>query len=353
MPLMSSAPLVDPESIAEKESFWYRDSISSRLLLPLSWLFRLVVHIRYRYYLRNPHRSWRSEVPVCIVGNITAGGTGKTPLLIWLTQWLSIRGVKVGVVSRGYGGSSNRYPLEVNQNISASECGDEPKLIASKTKVPVIVDPNRVRAAKSLVSSHTVDVILSDDGLQHYSLGRQLEMAVLDGTRGVGNGRFLPAGPLREPVKRLENVDWVVSNSQASGVWEEEWIMQVAPESFINLGDGTRQSIHAARDSFTKNTIAIAGISNPNRFKTLLKNLGFDVKCVAFPDHYRYTENDFKKFSENIFLVTEKDAQKIKELPTIASRCWCLEIGINFSDKVDEFLQNLFKSCGVTLQVPA
>lgn len=350
---MSNAPLIDAEPNSGKESFWYRDSIFSLLLLPLSWLFRLVVHIRYRYYVGNPHRSWQSEVPVCIVGNINVGGTGKTPLLIWLTQWLSARGVKVGVVSRGYGGSSRRYPLEVNQTISASECGDEPLLIALKTKVPVIVDPDRVRAVKSLVSSHTVDVILSDDGLQHYSLGRQLEMAVLDGTRGVGNGRFLPAGPLREPVKRLEKVDWVVSNSQTSGVWEEEWIMQVTPESFVNLGDGTRKSVHAARDSFTKNTIAIAGISNPNRFKILLKNLGLDVDCVAFPDHYRYTENDFEKFSEEIFLVTEKDAQKIKELKTIASRCWYLEIGVNFSDDVDEFLQHLFTSCGVTLQVPA
>ena len=336
-----------------RDFFWYRRSGLSFVLIPLAWLFRLISWLRHRYYKRNPQRIWQCSVPVCIVGNITVGGTGKTPLLIWLANWLAKEGVKVGVVSRGYGGRSKHYPLIVTSGMSSAICGEEPLLIVSKTQAPVVVDPDRVRAVKKLTDVHHVDVILADDGLQHYPLGRTLEIAVLDGTRGVGNGRFLPAGPLREPVSRLGTVDWVIANTKASGVWDDEWIMQFIPVSFVHLGEQRRIPIGEARELFPKNTVAVSAIGNPARFHALLKDLELETRTVAFPDHHRYSETDFDKFQDSVFIVTEKDAPKILELPTMASRCWCLEIDVKFPPEVDEFLHQLFTSKGIELEEAA
>ena len=215
---------------------WYEGAWWTRLLAPLAWLWRRAAERR-----RGIGRSgaWRAPVPVIVVGNITVGGTGKTPLVIWLVRWLQQRGLRPGVVSRGYGGKGNRSPLAVpSQGADPSRCGDEPVLIAARTDCPVVVCRNRVKAVQALLKAGDVDVVVADDGLQHYALARDVEIAVIDGHRGLGNGRLLPAGPLREPAQRLKQVDWVVSNGRACSAAPQASLMRMQPVAFINLGTG-------------------------------------------------------------------------------------------------------------------
>lgn len=281
------------------------------LLLPLSLLFLIVSRVRKKMLLN--HQVVLS-VPVIVVGNISVGGTGKTPLLCALAAALTKRGVRVGIISRGYGGAHNGVPRCVLQEDDSHEVGDEPLLLKRATDCPVVIGRDRLAAAAFLLQQHSVDVILSDDGMQHYALPRDVEIAVLDGQRGVGNGLLLPAGPLRESVLRLQSVDFVVRNSTVeipqhntvSGVCSIN--VKLMPQYWVSAKTGEVLPLGALE----KNTVvhAVAGIGNPQRFFSTVRALGFLLTEHAFPDHHVFVEEDLSFDDEAFVVMTEKDAVK-------------------------------------------
>jgi tetraacyldisaccharide 4'-kinase len=245
----------------------------------------------------------RLPVAVIIVGNITVGGTGKTPLVIWLARWLRQCGYRPGIVTRGYGGRARDWPQVVRADSDPAWVGDEPILLARHADCPVVADPDRVRAARS-VMAHGCDVVISDDGLQHYRLARDVEIAVLDGNRRLGNGRCLPAGPLREPAGRLAAVDACVTNGAAK---EGELAMQLVETGFHAL-DSDRD--WPATEFRGRRAHAVAGIGNPQRFFDHLRRLGVEITEHSFPDHHDFTQDELG-FSDDLpILMTEKDAVK-------------------------------------------
>ncbi len=317
---------------------WYNDTLWVKAFAPLSYLYRLLASLRRSWLTKRS--VWKSPVPLIIVGNISVGGTGKSPLVIGIVQYLIELGLRPGVVSRGYGANSNHYPVEVTMTSSGAEVGDEPLMIYKRTGVPVVVDPDRVRAVKELISHHECDVVVSDDGLQHYALGRAIEIVVIDGVRGLGNGLCLPAGPLREPVSRLEEVDLVVINGEHSvprlGNAANSSMMQLKPVRLVNMttGDGK------PADSLGGKTVhAVAGISHPERFFNTLNSLGIVVIPHEFPDHHAFTIEDVN-FDDNIPVVmTEKDAVKL-DIPGLPEGLyWYLEVEACFDlAKIDALL---------------
>ncbi len=329
---------------------WYSQPSWTKILAPFSWLYGLLARKRRERYAREKHPVWHAPVPVCVVGNITVGGTGKTPLIIWLAQWLIRREQRVGIVSRGYGGSSS-FPLEVTPETSFQLAGDEPLLIARRTDCPVIVDPNRTRAAQRMIELHDVDIVLSDDGMQHYALDRNLEIAVLDGNRKIGNGKLLPCGPLREPSSRLSSVDWVVSNGCKTHLVEDEWVMQYRVNGMVNVADESRLTVAEFQERHGSRVRAFAGIGNPCRFQQTLLRESFEFNLEAYSDHHVFSESDFRGSSDEVFVVTEKDAQRIRNLQMIASRVWYVEIAVEFEDDVNDHLTKMFGGCGLSVDV--
>ena len=296
------------------------------LLAPLSWLYGRVVRRRRWAALTGKAPAWRAPVPVIVVGNLTLGGTGKTPLVIWLAEWLIRQGLRPGIISRGYGGKGNRRPLLVPpQGGDPALYGDEPVLIARRTGCPVAVCRQRPRAAQRLLETGQVDLIIADDGLQHYRLARDLEVAVIDGQRGFGNGRLLPAGPLREPPGRVREVDWVVSNGRLSGAVPEESLMRMKPVAFINLQTGAR----LAPAAFVKRhsqVHAVAGIGNPHRFQHGLQALGLRAVLHPLADHHVFNGCEVV-FADGLPVVcTDKDAVKLQRLAAPLDHCWRLEV---------------------------
>jgi tetraacyldisaccharide 4'-kinase len=256
---------------------------------------------------------------VIVVGNLTVGGAGKTPLVIWLCEHLQRAGHRPGVVSRGYGGRPPRLPLSVTAATAPSEAGDEPVLIAARTGCPVVVDPDRPRAARALLAANDVDVIVADDGLQHYALARNLEIVVVDGRRRFGNGFCLPAGPLREPLSRLVTVDLVVVNG-AGGAGE--FALRLVGDRLANLADVAHtEPLTAWRG---RRVHAVAGIGDPARFFTALTTAGLEVVEHPFPDHHAYRPDDLD-FGDGLpVLMTEKDAVKCRTFA--AARHWYLPV---------------------------
>ncbi|MEN8133806.1 MAG: tetraacyldisaccharide 4'-kinase [Pseudomonadota bacterium] len=295
------------------EDLWYEKNIVSILLLPIAWLFAAVVRLRRTYYRFWNRRHTPLPVPVIVVGNITVGGTGKTPLVIWLARFLKKQGFTPGIVSRGYGGRSESWPQFVTARSDPAMVGDEPVLIASHCACPVAVAPRRVKAARSLLSRYPCDVLISDDGLQHYALSRDIEIAVLDGERRVGNGYCLPAGPLREPPARLREVDFVIVNGKASPghrQTDNEYAMEISIHRAVNL---MHPGLVRDLEDFRGESVhAIAGIGNPERYFNMLRDRGLNIVAHAFADHYRYTPADLQFAGEESVLMTEKDAVKCK-----------------------------------------
>lgn len=277
------------------------------LLRPLSWLFRALIAMRRRLYRSGVFRTTRLPVPVIVVGNITVGGSGKTPLTLTLIEWLRAAGYSPGVVSRGYGGRA-RMPTPVTADSDPELVGDEPVLIARRSGCPLWVGRARAEAGRRLLHLHPeVDVLLADDGLQHYALERDVEIAVVDGARGFGNGRLLPAGPLREPLSRLARVDAVVVNGAGavSGLVTRAFSMKLVGRAFFNV---LSPSIRADVDSFRGPPVhALAGIGHPERFFESLSGMGLDVVPRAFPDHHPFRPEDLPA---GPVLMTEKDAVK-------------------------------------------
>jgi tetraacyldisaccharide 4'-kinase len=306
------------------EENWYRITPLHLLLWPLSLLFRLLSSARRLLYRSKLLRSFRLPVPVIIVGNISVGGTGKTPFTLWLAQQLLDDGWHPGIISRGYTKTKQQRPdtphaVEIND--SPDVVGDEPLLMLQRDLCPVWIGRNRVAAALALLQAHPeCDVILSDDGLQHYRLQRDIEIVLVDGNRGFGNGLLLPAGPLREPVSRLKSVDFVVRNGGKSDA--SEYAMQLAGAIFFNL---LNPNTTLPASAFTgRNIHAIAGIGHPERFFSHLKQLGITPQTRAFPDHHCYIPADIVFNDAEAILMTEKDAVKCASFAT--EQCWVLRV---------------------------
>lgn len=290
------------------ERIWSGSSLVYLLLLPLSWLYGLVsglIRFSYRCGLR---KSWRAPVPVVIVGNLTAGGNGKTPMVIWLVEQLQQRGYRVGVVSRGYGGKSAVYPLVLDAQTTTRQAGDEPVLIFQRTGAPVAISPKRAEAVQALLNQGELDLIITDDGLQHYALQRDFELVVIDGVRRFGNGWWLPAGPMRERVSRLKTVDACVANG---GVAQPgEIAMKLQAQDAVNIASGERRPAIEL-----PHVVAMAGIGHPPRFFATLEKLGVEVEReVAFADHQEYNHGQLAALATQgqTLLMTEKDAVKCR-----------------------------------------
>lgn len=325
---------------------WYKGAWWLRLLQPVSFLYSAIAGLRRRRIRRNPRLHWTAPVPVIIVGNINLGGTGKTPLVIWLANQLLLKGFSPGIVSRGYKGSSATYPLEVNSETDPRLGGDEAVMIARRTSCPVVVDPQRVDAAKKLLEDNDCDVIISDDGLQHYALNRNIEIVVIDADKGVGNGLCIPAGPLREPVKRLEEVDMIVSHGGSRvDLPFDQIMMSLEPLSLVNIV--TSEVCSHDQWSHTRVVHAVAGIGNPGRFFSTLRNLGFEVIEHPYSDHHSFHLGDIS-FGDSVPVVmTEKDAIKVRLLNPglLHNNFWYLKVDVNIEGRfIEEILNRLDQS---------
>lgn len=301
---------------------WHTWTLWHSLLLPLSWLFGLLVCCRRLFYRWGCLSSQRLPVPVIIVGNITVGGTGKTPLVVWVAQQLKNAGYHPGIISRGYG----RKTKDVRQVVldsQAIEVGDEPLLIAARTECPVWVGINRVQAAHRLLEVNPeCDVIISDDGLQHYALQRDIELLVVDGERGFGNKQLLPAGALREPISRLTTVDAVICNEK--NIIDGAFLMTLQSQALINLLTGEIKDI---RDVNDQTLHAITGIGHPERFFSRLSRDGLRFTYTAFGDHHLYQADDLAHLQSDTLIMTEKDAVKCKAFAK--STYWYLPVNAN------------------------
>lgn len=300
------------------DRFWYTANPIAYLLLPLAAVFALVSATRRMLYRIHVLRTHRFDVPVVIVGNISIGGTGKTPLVIWLADYLSSQGWHPGIVSRGYGGAATTWPQQVRPDSDPSMVGDEAVLVAARTGRPMCVGPDRPAAVAALLAHTDTDIVISDDGLQHYALARDIEIAVIDGKRRLGNGFVLPAGPLREPASRLHTVDMVVVNGQGE---PGEHSMKIYQPGLRSL----RGDIERSLDEFCDREVhAIAGVGNPGRFFDLLTRHGIMLRPHAFPDHHAYRAEDLLLDPPLPILMTEKDAVKCRRLP--CNDCWVVRV---------------------------
>ncbi|WP_395302629.1 tetraacyldisaccharide 4'-kinase [Enterobacter mori] len=311
---------------------WSGESPLWRLLLPLSWLYGLVsgaIRLMYRLGLK---RAWRAPVPVVVVGNLTAGGNGKTPVVIWLVEQLQKRGIRPGVVSRGYGGKATHYPLLLTADTTTAEAGDEPVLIYQRTGVPVAVSPVRSDAVQALLAGHAVDIIITDDGLQHYALARDKEIVVIDGVRRFGNGWWLPAGPMRERASRLQSVDAVIVNGGQAKPGEIP--MHLQPGMAVNLLKGERKAVEQLPA-----LVAMAGIGHPPRFFATLEQCGARLeKRVPLADHQALVEGqvDALTVPGQSLIMTEKDAVKCRAFAK--ENWWYLPVDAELSGEQPEHL---------------
>lgn len=333
---------------------WYGRGRPLGWLAPLAWLYRAIGDSRRRkaWELRNEPLP----VPVVVVGNITAGGTGKSPLTARLVKEMSAAGWRPVILSRGYGGKSGHYPLLVDSDSDPSAAGDEPVMLAQATGVPVVVDPQRRRGAAFALSRFLGNVLICDDGLQHYALPRDIELAVFDARRGIGNGAMIPVGPLREPVSRLSSVDFVVvngaENEDPSGRLEsfeglehpELFPMRLLPSSLIQVTTGH----HAPLAEIAGRRVhGLAGIGNPARFFSTLRQLGAQVRETPFPDHHRYRARDLSVEPGEWLVMTAKDAVKCREFAP--DNAWYLEVEAELPDCFIEAFLNRLEECSQQL----
>lgn len=321
------------------DKVWYSRNAWHWLLMPFAMLYRIIVTLRRRYLQR--FRQEQFPVPIIVVGNLTVGGVGKTPLVIALARQLQCRGFNVGIVSRGYGATVGHFPYEVDRKDPAALVGDEPLLLATKTSCPVVIAPQRTKAIQYLLDKHHSQIIISDDGLQHYAMGRAIEIVVIDGLRGLGNGFLLPAGPLREDASRLKSANFIVVNGAPSSAkpskqWKKildnplcpiVYRMELMPGKITSLMSGQSiPSLTALNDPVA----AVAAIGHPQRFFATLDRLGVKFNAYPFADHHRFQPEDLK-VKEKTVLMTEKDAVKCQ--PFATDQMYFLPVEANVEDK--------------------
>ena len=309
---------------------WYGGGSFYRVLLPLSGLFWLLITLRRALYRLGVLGRHRAAVPVIVVGNITVGGTGKTPVTIWLARELRQRGFTPGIASRGYGGSRSKSSMRVDAASDPSVVGDEPVLLARKAACPVVVDANRARAAQMLVEDG-VDVIIADDGLQHYRLDRTYEICVVDGARGLGNRRLLPAGPLRETIDRLAEVDQVLVNGRKRRSAEAPTSVEQNAIEFSLVAREVQRlngSLTRPIEGFAGTTVhGVAAIGNPSRFFDMLRAHDMQVIEHALPDHAKLDIRNLRYRDEFEVLMTEKDAVKLER--TSSDKYWAVPVELD------------------------
>lgn len=314
---------------------WYQRHWLAKLLWPLSLLYRLIILLRRWCYQYRIFKTHQLPVPVLVVGNLTVGGTGKTPLVIALVKLFQEDGFNPGVISRGYRGKNKVWPIEVTSNSDPIQVGDEPVLIARDVKVPVYAGPDRFACATKLLSDHpSCNLIISDDGLGHLALARDTEIVVIDGLRRFGNAYCLPAGPLREPLSRLKSVDFVVTNGPPE---TGEYGMDFVANTLLSVRDPEKNMSIA--DMQSKKIIAVAGIGNPDRFFKTLTDLGLTFQTRVFPDHYHFNAADIQCTDDEIVIMTEKDAVKCQDFSD--KRHWYLKGNAVLSDALKTALQRL------------
>lgn len=317
---------------------WYQGSSWYVLMLPLTFVFSLLSALRKTFYRLNVFSSLKTPVPVIVVGNITVGGTGKSPVVSYIVKCLLEHGYKPGVISRGYKSKNIIYPYILQSTDVATIVGDEPYMLFNQLDVPVCVGSDRIASVSHLVNSCSVDVVVSDDGLQHYRMQRDIELAVIDGERGVGNGFLLPAGPLREPISRLNEVDFVLSNGDDSS-WLAGYSFLLSPTVMINLKSGESLSVGEWIEQYSQEYVKgavtvhrVAGLGNPQRFFRTMDDLGITGRNHDYPDHHMYKASDLD-FGNDLIVMTEKDAVKCKELSVSnENRIWYLKVDV----KIDE-----------------
>ena len=318
------------DQISFIENSWYKKRLWLWILWPLSRLIEFLVKRRRNKYLQNLQLSWKPDIPLIVVGNIVVGGSGKTPFVIWLSKLLEDQGYKPGIVSRGYGSKSNQYPLIIDNDSRVADSGDEPLIIHRNTNRPVCVSPNRTEAVKKLLQETDADIIISDDGLQHYKLNRDIEIIVFDGLRGIGNNLCLPAGPLREPLERTKDADFIVSSTKRLEIDEihEDCLMTYKPLEWVRLSDNKR---FPANDwPLSRSVHAVAGIGNPSKFYSTLSSLGLNIMEHSFPDHYQFKEEDLDFEDNHPILMTEKDAVRCMDMNN--KNLWYLSIEAEIKD---------------------
>ena len=349
---MNSKPATSLDEIFLRS--WQKRGLLAWLLWPLSLLFHLLVVLRRRMYAAGLLKSTRLPVPVIVVGNIFIGGTGKTPLTIWLVQALLQAGYKPGVISRGYGADAG-LPRRVGVDSPAQQVGDEPLLIAQRTGCPVVVGRNRVDAASALLAAHPdVDIIVSDDGLQHYALQRDIEIVLFD-SRGAGNGWLLPAGPLREPQSRRR--DFTVVNvsgnslDAAPAAASDAYAMQLVGDVAEQLADRSRKAGLGTLQADGKNAriVAAAGIGNPARFFSMLHRTGLVFTEMPLPDHYDFMDHPFLDVVADMILITEKDAVKCGNISGLGNdpRIWVVPVTAQLDDALAEQIVEKCRGCPI------
>ena len=316
---------------------WYQTPDPPLFLVLLSLVYRLVTKIRKLAYQRNLLHTSGVAVPVLVVGNLSVGGTGKTPLIIWLVAFLRKHGYHPGVISRGYGGqlSKTSTPALLPRNANPVLYGDEAVLIASRTACPVVIGKSRLSAARHLLSVSNCDIILSDDGLQHLALQRDIEILVVDGMRQFGNQHCLPAGPLREPLSRINTIDLLVCNGNH---FPGAFRMDLVGQTLTNLLDQQQQPVSFLRD---KPLHVVTGIGNPQRFFQSLKLQGLDFDTRTFPDHHNYTAANLQFDDDSPILMTEKDAVKCYHLAN--RKIWMLPVEAQFDSTFSDALKHLLE----------
>ncbi|MDG2091080.1 MAG: tetraacyldisaccharide 4'-kinase [Gammaproteobacteria bacterium] len=341
---------------------WYGETAIS-WLKPASALFSVISKTRRFLYLSGKKKVYRASVPLIVVGNITVGGTGKTPLIVYLARQLLHAGYRPGIVSRGYGSNAPAYPFNVKIDSPVKHSGDEALLIARNTECPVVIDANRAEAVKSLEQHHDCNVILSDDGMQHYAIARDIEIVVVDGRRGFGNGELLPAGPLREKPERLDDVDYIICNGESKLSFNKpDFVMTLKPRHLCHLLSGEifpmqhvieeivksrekNQDIDKTEEIGKHKVHAIAGIGNPERFFSSLCDCGFDIISHVFDDHHTYTLQDITFDDEHEVIMTEKDAVKCMDFARKTD--WYLRVNAVIDEKFIESLLAQLKTFSI------
>jgi tetraacyldisaccharide 4'-kinase len=318
------------------EDAWYKEMYISAWFMPLSMLYVDAIRLRRFLYRIGTLKKTKLPVPVIIVGNITVGGTGKTPLAIWMVDLLKQHGYKPGVISRGYAGAANNTPQAVTANSDPTQVGDEALVLAGRCACPVVVGADRVAAARQLLATNACDVIVSDDGLQHYALQRDIETVVIDGERRFGNGYCLPVGPLREPPERIKQVDLVVVNG--GELLEGEFAMHCRGETLVNLHNGERKALAEFSGA---DCHAVAAIGNPSRFFRQLAAAGINCERHAFPDHYAFVAGDLQFKDDKPVIMTEKDAVKCRAFAN--AKCWYLPVDAELPEAFAQQLLKLLK----------